>query len=253
MLEFCEALVVSNVLSSFALCVVLFLVSLVGVAGIFLYELASRTAKNSIHILLVPVCWLVAQILLGLWGVYAFDINAFPPNIFLLGIAPALCLIILSFSNRKSRSYLNSLSSKRLNYIHVFRVPVELVLLGLSIQKLIPQIMTFEGRNFDILAGITAPIVGWLVFRKGAAKKWLVFWNLACLCLLLNIVILALLSAPSPLQQFGFQQPNIGIFMLPYCYLPTIVVPIVLWAHLVSLFQLLFSKKRSIRLKRTER
>ena len=100
--------------------------------------------------------------------------------------------------------------------------------------------MTFEGRNFDILAGITAPIMYYLVFvKQSMSKKTLLFWNFACLALLLNIVINAILSAPLPFQQFAFEQPNIAILYFPFNLLPSIVVPVVLFAHLVAIRRLL--------------
>jgi hypothetical protein len=99
--------------------------------------------------------------------------------------------------------------------------------------------MTFEGRNFDILAGITAPFVAYVGITKGKLNKSvLLIWNILCLGLLLNIVINALLSAPSPIQQFAFDQPNVAILNFPYSWLPTCIVPIVLFAHLAAIRQL---------------
>ena len=100
--------------------------------------------------------------------------------------------------------------------------------------------MTFEGRNFDILSGISAPIIYYFAFAKGNTNKaLLVTWNIACILLLVNIVAIAILSTPYPFQKFGFDQPNVAIFYLPYIWLPAVVVPIVLFAHVASLRQLL--------------
>ena len=47
---------------------------------------------------------------------------------------------------------------------------------------MIPQLMTFEGRNFDILSGITAPIIYWLAFRSGKTNRpLLIIWNILAL------------------------------------------------------------------------
>ena len=64
------------------------------------------------------------------------------------------------------------------------------------------------------------------------------YLNFICLVLLLNIVINALFSAPSPLQKFAFDQPNIAILNFPFSWLPTFIVPIVLFGHLTSIRQL---------------
>jgi len=123
--------------------------------------------------------------------------------------------------------------------LHIIRVPVELVLLWLSINKAVPQLMTFEGRNFDMLSGITAPFIFYFGFVKNKlSKKILLAWNFICLALLLNIVINAVLAAPTNFQQFAFEQPNIAIFYYPFNLLPAVVVPLVLLSHLSAIRQL---------------
>lgn len=104
--------------------------------------------------------------------------------------------------------------------------------------------MTFEGRNFDIAAGITAPFVAWFAFKnKDIRRKILLAWNFICLALLINIVVTALLTAPSPIQKIAFDQPNIAVLYFPFSWLPVFIVPVVLFAHLSSIRQLL--KKES--------
>jgi hypothetical protein len=103
--------------------------------------------------------------------------------------------------------------------------------------------MTFEGRNFDILAGITAPIIAYFSLKKVKLSRNVVLvWNIICLGLLINIVVNGFLSAPSPLQQLAFDQPNIAILNFPFSWLPTFIVPLVLFGHLVSIRQLLKPK-----------
>jgi hypothetical protein len=120
------------------------------------------------------------------------------------------------------------------------RIPVEIILFWLFINRAVPELMTFEGRNFDILEGITAPFIAyfWLTKRKGN-RNLVLIWNLICLSLLINIVVNALLSAPSPIQKFAFDQPNIAILYFPFSWLPTFIVPLVLFGHLVSIRQLM--------------
>ncbi len=100
--------------------------------------------------------------------------------------------------------------------------------------------MTFEGRNLDILSGLTAPLVAWLAVRGGAVNRpLLIMWNLLAFGLLLNILINAILSLETPFQQFAFDQPNRGVLYFPFIWLPVIIVPIVFVSHVVSLWQLL--------------
>ncbi|MGB0850915.1 MAG: hypothetical protein ACPGTP_06695 [Bacteroidia bacterium] len=140
------------------------------------------------------------------------------------------------FLTEKGRLFIDSLDVQTLTLLHTVRIPVEICLLWLSIQKLIPELMTFEGRNFDIIAGITAPIVYFLYFKsQKLSSNLFTLWNIAMLLLLVNIIVNALLSVPLPFQQFAFDQPNIAILHYPYVWLPSFIVPVVIFSHLVTI------------------
>lgn len=129
--------------------------------------------------------------------------------------------------------------------LHTVRIPVELVLHALFIAALMPRIMTYEGLNLDIFSGITAPIIYYFGYVKHRlSSTMLITWNLVCLGLLINIVAIAILSAPLPFQQLAFDQPNIGVFYFPFVWLPGFIVPIVLLAHIVSLQRIFKNKKK---------
>jgi hypothetical protein len=99
--------------------------------------------------------------------------------------------------------------------------------------------MTLEGRNWDILAGLSAPILYYLVFRRKLLDhKALLGWNILCLGLVLNILFQAMLSVPGPLQQFAFEQPNMAVLYFPFIWLPSCLVPLVLLAHTAAFYQL---------------
>jgi len=106
--------------------------------------------------------------------------------------------------------------------------------------------MTFSGWNFDILSGITAPFIAWFAFRGGKINRAvLIAWNIFALLLLIIIVSIAVLSVPLPIQKFGFEQPNVAVLYFPFIWLPTIIVPIILFSHLASLWILISKRKDS--------
>jgi hypothetical protein len=116
---------------------------------------------------------------------------------------------------------------------------IEVVLYWLFVFKKVPVIMTFEGRNFDIISGITAPFIYYYGFIKGKLNRnFILIWNYVCLLLLINIVINSILSSPFPLQKFAFEQPNIAILYFPFILLPSLIVPMVLFSHLVVIRRL---------------
>lgn len=214
--------------------------------GVFLYA-AKRGAFSSkptqILNFLLPF-WLIFQAVFGIGGFYQAT-QAFPPRLPLFGLIPAL-LAIISLFIFAHKNFISRLPLKTLTWIHVVRVPVEIVLLWLFQAGQVPQLMTFEGRNFDVLSGLTAPLIAWLAFRGGKTNRiLLIVWNTVALLLLLNILVNALLSIPSPVQTFAFDQPNLAILYFPFIWLPTVVVPIVLFSHLVSFWQLLRSHSNS--------
>lgn len=198
------------------------------------------TVRNAGKVLIALFVWVDIQAALSLFGVYSGDMHHLPPKLVLFGIGPALLALLVLLATRKGRAFMDSIPLAQLTYLHTLRLPVELVLYGLALHKTIPDVMTFEGHNVDILAGITAPFVAyWAATAVKPNRGFLLFWNIVCLGLLLNIVVHAFLSAPTPLQRFGFGQPNVAIFYFPISMLPTFVVPMVLFAHVVAIRQLL--------------
>lgn len=208
--------------------------------GIFLFAV-KRSVFDSFPAKLLSFLtafWIFFQAFAGLSGFYQ-KIDAMPPRIILFGVLPAILLIVVYFIFAR-KNFIEKLPLRILTLLHIVRIPVEIVLLWLFQQKMIPQAMTFEGRNFDILAGITAPLIAWLAFRNEKINRpLLIVWNVAALGLLINIVAHAVLSFPFPLQQISFDQPNRAVLYFPFVWLPTLIVPIVLFSHLSSLWQLL--------------
>jgi len=116
---------------------------------------------------------------------------------------------------------------------HVFRVPVELLLQRLYVEGVIPVEMTYAGRNFDIVTGLTAAALA-LFLRSRRGMRWLVLaWNLLGIALLANIVIVAVLSTPVPFRAFADGPPNLLPSTFPYVWLPTFLVQAALFGHLV--------------------
>lgn len=195
------------------------------------------TAPAKIVIFLISFS-IFLQAILALGGFYQ-NTSTVPPRLFLFAVLPALLLIISLFIFAR-KSFIAPLPLKILTLLHIVRIPVELTLHALYENKMIPQIMTYEGWNFDILSGISAPIIFWLAFRDGKPNRpILIAWNIIALLLLVNIVTIAMLTLASPIQRLAFDQSNRGVLYFPFIWLPSIIVPIVLFSHLASLWKLL--------------
>lgn len=215
---------------------ILFIVTTV--LTVFLFYKASNNSKKLLTIILI---WMVIQFVLGKSGYFLNEL-AKPPRFIFLIIPPIIAIICL-FIFTSGRIFLDNLNIKQLTLLHTIRIPIEVVLYNLYLAQAIPKIMTFEGSNFDILVGLSAPIIYYLAFiKKSISPKSLMVWNIVSLALLINIVYIAILSSKTPFQQFGLDQPNIAIANFPFNWLPSVVVPIVLISHLATLRQLITAK-----------
>lgn len=198
---------------------------------LFVLYIASHKSNK---VLFISLGWIALQGLLAHQLFYT-DTTTMPPK-FGLALVPTLIFMAFLFLTKSGKKYIQSINLKTLYLVHVVRIPVEFGLLGLAVYKTIPYLMTFEGVNFDIFAGITAPLIILGYFVKDWFSHYFVLvWNTICLGLLIAIVVNAILSVPSVFQMQGFDQPNIAILHFPYIWLASYIVPVVMFAHLVSI------------------
>jgi hypothetical protein len=200
------------------------------------------TSGSQLLTFLLPF-WMILTGFLAAGGFYQ-QFEIFPPRIFTFAVLPALLVIAVLFIFFRP-TFIENLSLRTLIWLHVVRLPVEIVLLLLFQTGLVPKVMTFEGWNFDVVSGLTAPFVAWLAFRNGRTNRpLLITWNIAALALLANIVVIAILSLRSPIQRLGFEQPNVAVEYIPFIWLPALIVPIVLFSHLAVLWNLIQNRER---------
>lgn len=189
---------------------------------------------------------ILSRVLIGLllWGIvvsvaslsgYTSNFDIFPLNVMPMLILPLLTTIVLLFT-ADMKIVVTHLNSKVITRLQVFRVFVEIILWALFVQNLVPEQMTFEGRNFDILVGITAIIAARFFINN---RIGMIAWNLFGLVLLINIVAIALLSMPTPFRVFHNEPANVIVTQFPYVLLPTFLVPLAYILHFISLKKLL--------------
>ncbi len=116
--------------------------------------------------------------------------------------------------------------------IQGFRLPLELAMHSLYERGIMPQQMSYSGRNFDILTGISAIVVAALLARGIAGRRTALAWNVGGLLLLANIVVVAILSTPR-FAYFGPDRLNVFVVYPPFVWLPAILVLAALLGHLL--------------------
>lgn len=192
---------------------------------------------KKIKVTILIILWSIIQSLLSYQGFYHVT-DSMPPR-FALVLLPATLMIIIGIMKRIRQDQLIDIRLQISTFLHTVRLPVEIVLYVLYNYKMIPQLMTFEGRNFDIIMGVTAPFIGWFLIKGQINKTMLLIWNFIGLFFVLFILVNGILSAELPFQQFGFEQPNRGINYFPFILLPATVVPIVIWTHISDILYLI--------------
>lgn len=172
---------------------------------------------------------------------FLWQLNATPPR-FVFLLAPTLVGLVIFARSAKVSELLNVIPPSWIVGFQVFRVAMEIILWQLFVAGIIPVQMTFEGRNIDILVGLTAPAVAWLLAQNRMPRTALVVWNLVSIGILLNIVVVSILSAPVPFRVFMNEPANTVILSFPFVWLPTVVVPMAFLGHIASLRQALSRK-----------
>lgn len=110
-----------------------------------------------------------------------------------------------------------------------FRLPLELVLHAWVVSGTIPETMTWTGKNWDIVSGIVALVAAPFAHRHRRAA-WAA--NVIGFGLLLNVMRVALLSAPVPFG-WGVTPPLLVALHLPYALIGPVCVGGALAGHIV--------------------
>jgi hypothetical protein len=175
------------------------------------------------------LAWLLLTAIVAATGVLRS--TAMPPPFVLLAGAVAVIGLALPLS-RWGTVLVRGLPIWALVGYQVFRLPLELLLHRAYEEGVLPVQMTYAGRNFDIVTGITAALLGaWLLRRT--APHWLIAaWNAVGLALLINVVSIAILSTPV-FAAFGADRLNTLVTYPPFVWLPAILVVAAFAGHVL--------------------
>jgi hypothetical protein len=180
--------------------------------------------------------WVLLLGILSLRGFFE-DFSRLPPRPGLAMLLPLPMVLLVAFS-KGGKELLRVVPPHWLIYLQSFRIVVELVLWLSVLDGLLPVQMSFEGRNFDILTGLFAVPVGYYCFVKKAWPSWVAFlYNVGGLLLLLNIMLIAAFSMPTPLRLFHNEPANTLVGHFPFIFLPGVLVPLAYTLHIFSLCQ----------------
>jgi len=169
--------------------------------------------------------WIVAQSgVLRAW-------DATLPPFAVLVVAILALAAMLSFTTYGAR-LARGLPIALLVAVQGFRLPLEVAMHAMYERGIMPVQMSYSGRNFDIVTGLSAFAVAWLVSSGRGGLRLVLAWNILGLVLLVNVVTVAILATPR-FRYFGDDQLNVWITYPPFVWLPAVMVLAALAGHLL--------------------
>ncbi|MES1176946.1 MAG: hypothetical protein ABUL62_21675 [Myxococcales bacterium] len=217
-------------------------VMMLAVVGLGVFAGARRSGAEvrsasgaALKTMLALSVWLGLVSFLAVRGVLS-NWTALPPRWPLLPLTAFITIWFLMRSPAATR-ILTSIPAAWLIATQCFRIGVELSLYALHAAGRAPVQITFEGRNFDILVGLSAPLMAWLLATGRLGEKAALAWNVLGLAILANTVATVATSAPGPLHHAWPGAPLTAIASWPTVWLPAFLMPLAVFLHVASLRQ----------------
>ena len=154
-----------------------------------------------------------------------------PPPFGLLLVSIIALALLLSLSAVGTR-IARTIPLWALVAVQGFRLPLELAMHAMYERGIMPAQMTYTGRNFDIVSGVSALIVAGVLLAGKKGRRLVLLWNVLGLALLVNVIVVALLSTPV-FRAFGDDQLNVFVTYTPFVWLPAVMVLAALAGHLI--------------------
>lgn len=191
------------------------------------YLFVTATSKNLAS--LVFVLWLCVSGIVASEGMIR-DFSSTPPQFaFVIGPTFAMMFVLMFLPRFKSRS--RNIPIEKLIGYQWYRFPLEVMLFLLASSHIAPIEMTFEGWNFDIVLGLTAPVVAWMVVNKKISTSLANMWNVLGIGTVTAVALTGIFSAPTQFQQIFTNPSNTFIVSFPFVWLATAAVPMALLGH----------------------
>ncbi|MCB0279875.1 MAG: hypothetical protein KDD94_10250 [Calditrichaeota bacterium] len=179
------------------------------------------------------ISWLIYVTILSVSGILiTLDL---PPRMPLLIVLPALISIYFYTRMTDFKNILTHLHLSIPVLVQSFRIFVELLIFGTFTIGILPQRVTFEGINFDILVGITAIIIAYFIYKRKLTKPVVIVWNILSLCIL-SVTVFAFISSFYFLDLVDTQQLE-QFLSMPFILLPAVLLPFAIFYHLLSIKQ----------------
>ncbi|WP_295996995.1 hypothetical protein [Rugamonas sp.] len=194
-----------------------------------------RRSALPLAVPLALVAWLLLSGALAADGWLAVW-EARPPRLLLIPLL-ALAGVVVLHRSALLRGLIDAAPRHWPVAMQIFRIGVELSFLGLYLAGGAPRQVTFEGRNFDVLVGLTAPFVAFAIRYWQLAPRSVIVWNALGLAILTNTIFTTLSSTPGPAHLDWPGLPFTGFGHWPFVWIPAFLAPLAIFLHVFSIRQ----------------
>ncbi|MBX3017744.1 MAG: hypothetical protein KF767_07645 [Bdellovibrionaceae bacterium] len=188
---------------------------------------------------LLPLPFFAIPLSLARLGLLA-DFAKWPPPFFLF----VLFMFALAFAVARApivRAFANEIGVAGLVLFQSFRFLPEAAIAAGVRQGIAPAQLGAGGYNFDVLVACVALLLGVMMKRhpeRFTPPRWALGFQLFGAASLVNILVIAITSFPTPLQLFAASQSNEWVAFEPYVLLPGFMVSVAIIGHLLLQQQL---------------
>ena len=205
-----------------------------GSIAAWLWHLTKRFVPTALVPLVLAV-WLAIAFALASSG-FLSNWTAKPPRMPLIPLVAFVALIAV----HRSAAFVKLLRATPRHWpvaLQTFRIGVELCFWRLYVTGGAPQQVTFEGRNFDVVVGLTAPVVALAIWKYGMGRRIVIVWNVLGIAILGNTIVTALSSLPGPLHHDWPGGVFTAIADSPFVLIPAFLAPFAIFLHVFSIRQ----------------
>jgi hypothetical protein len=206
-----------------------FVAIVVALLGVTISRL--RGSNLQIPALLGLLTWVAYATAMGYWGARGTGTPLLP----VFFMVPAVCLVLFMARSSLGGRLAGGLPAAVFIALESFRIVIELFLHQLWLEGLVPKMLTFEGANFDIVIGASAPFIAWLVSTRRIGRRVAIGWNVAGILMLLNAIARSVLTTPGPTHLMTGDLANRAITQFPYTFIPAFFAPLAMLLHVLSI------------------
>lgn len=195
----------------------------------------SGIRKNKFNFLLLFfVAWFSYLFLLS--NTETLTIFTLPPRFVLFLLIPLVLICVIFYRKNLNNPVFTTMPLTWTVYYQTFRIIVEILILYTFYKGIMPKEASFEGYNFDVIMGLTAPFVGFFLTKNHRVLK---IWNMIGILMILIVVIIVGTGAYFP-SVWGESKPIVSaeLLTMPYLLLAGFLAPSAIFIHTVSLIQL---------------